>query len=135
MHAPSSHYFWQVFGIFFVPFFVFFLLVFFVFFDVFYGKAACIEHFVLVNCACCTRRMRYMRARTPRMHCTYAQLCSRENRENSHWLNKQIFSQTPSPSVSFSPSCLHQMVEFLVYIVYIYMFFSSRQKCWLFFMF
>lgn len=29
----------------------------------------------MVNCACCMRRMRYLCAYSPRMHCTYAQLC------------------------------------------------------------
>lgn len=38
-------------------------------------KLHAIEHFVLVNCACCMRRMRYMCEQLPRIHCPYAQLC------------------------------------------------------------
>lgn len=125
MHAPSSHYFWQVFGIFFVPFFLFFSCWYFsYFFDVFYGKAACIEHFVLVNCACCTRRMRYMRARTPRMHCTYAQLCSGKPRKFTLAQQANIFTDTLSICIFFSLSPASNGGISRLYSIYIYVFFE-----------
>lgn len=83
-------------------------------------KLHAIEHFVLVNCACCMRRMRYMCEQSPCMHCTYAQLCRKTQNSLAQQANILPVPGTgtvtnPAPLPSF---LMHQMLEFFVYMFF-----------------
>lgn len=92
-------------------------------------KLHAIEHFVLVNCACCMRRMRYMCEQLPRIHCPYAQLC----RKTQNSLAQQA-NILPVPGTVTAPPPHPLSLCIKCWNFSSICFFSSRQKCWLFFM-
>lgn len=132
MHAPSSHYFWQVFGIFFVFLFFLYFLYFwsFLMFSTEKLHALSILFWLIARVA---RGVCVICALARPVCIAHTHSCAAEKRENSHWLNKQIFSQTPL-CIPFSLSPASHGGISRLYSIYMF-FFSSRQKCWLFFMF
>lgn len=99
-------------------------------------KLHAIEHFVMVNCACCMRRMRYLCAYSPRMHCTYAQLCRKTQNSLAQQAN---ILPVPGTGIVTDPDSFPRPFTSLSSCIKCWnfssiCFFLSRQKCWLFFM-